>query len=209
MNKRGVSHVDFVISLGIFLIYIMSLFLLVKPFGGVFSNERVVDVVRDEFEEEVYWIVKKVPLFVEGCSSEDVVKVESNGWGVYGDGEEGKDVFDGVDLNNKVHFLVFYSEDKENLVLNLNVEGDCDVELGAVSDIKGVSLSKINRLSEDYLELKEMFGVGEKDFRIKYDDLIIGKDVESNVDVYVREFKEFEVGGNGEVKHVTVNIAIW
>ena len=218
MNKKGVSHVDFVISLAIFLIYIFGIFLYIKPnFGVVYSNDRMVEIVRDNFEEEVYWVIKKVPLFVENCrpetgKDEDPVttEVHHDGWGTEKDkfpvkkGEEPKKPF----------ILYFYPLPTTNSDLSLTISyngGTCDAKLGAISDIKGIDKIKVNYLEGEYGEVKSRWGIpDENDFRILYDNvLIVGKEVTVQTDVYVREFKEFEVSNSGEIKHVVVNIGVW
>ena len=222
MNKKGVSHVDFVISLAIFLIYIFGIFLYIKPnFGVVYSNERMVEVIRDNFEEEVYWVVKKVPLFVENCrpdtgKDEDpvIVKIHHDDWGVEKDEFP---FFKGKEPEQPI-MLYFYPLPTTSLDLSLTITfsgGTCDAKLGAISYIKGIDGEEVRRLRNlDYDTLKNKFGIPVgNDLKIKYSsdvgDTIIGEEPSVQTDVYVREFNAFEVSKTGEIKKVVVNIGIW
>ena len=198
---------DFVISLGIFLIYIMSIFLYIKPLGPVFNNDRLVEDIRDNFEDETYWVVKKVLLFVDRCDVAYPVLVEIKDDNALNGEGYGKKRFT---VSGKEVKEVFLSGSGE-LVLKLVITEGCEAELGAVSDIKGVDVRKVNSLKGlDYSELKSKLGVPEaKDFRLIYDGDLIGREVSGQGNVYVREFKEFEVSSDGVVTHKVVNIGIW
>lgn len=69
MNKRG-SHADWAISMGIFLVYILILFIIIRPgVEPVHDESNLLDLVEEKFNEEVKWIVKMSPLFVRTCKA--------------------------------------------------------------------------------------------------------------------------------------------
>lgn len=71
MNKQG-SHADWAISMGIFLVYILILFIIIRPgVTPVYDEDVLLDLVEEKFSEEVKWIVKMTPLFVRTCKSDE------------------------------------------------------------------------------------------------------------------------------------------
>ncbi len=64
-NKKGLSHVDWAISLGIFLLYLMWFFVFVKPqFIADESPTQLLESTRESLVENLQWVVEKRPLFV-------------------------------------------------------------------------------------------------------------------------------------------------
>ena len=62
MNKKG-THVDWVISMGIFIVYVFALFILLRPgIKPVHRPVTLLNVLEEGFREEVMWTVKVVPL---------------------------------------------------------------------------------------------------------------------------------------------------
>ncbi|MBW3023140.1 hypothetical protein KY308_03485 [Candidatus Woesearchaeota archaeon] len=64
MNKRGDSQIDWVISLGIFLLYLAWFFIFIRPYTIQESTPNLVDVVKQNFENEAYWTVEKIPITI-------------------------------------------------------------------------------------------------------------------------------------------------
>jgi len=69
--KKGAIHLDWVISIGIFLMYILFFFIFISPFYKAPTQEGVImlDILMDNFREEVYWNVTKMPIFIINCDS--------------------------------------------------------------------------------------------------------------------------------------------
>ncbi|MEK6934827.1 MAG: hypothetical protein AABW46_03035 [Nanoarchaeota archaeon] len=68
MNRKGSEHVDWMLSMGIFLIAIITIFLLLKP--GVqkeYKEVVLLDILEERFTDDFYWHVKRVPLFIDLC----------------------------------------------------------------------------------------------------------------------------------------------
>jgi len=63
LGKKG-SHADWVISLGIFIVYLMTMFTIIKP--GIeqpYRNEVLMDIVEKNFEDSIFYNITKIPLY--------------------------------------------------------------------------------------------------------------------------------------------------
>ncbi len=64
-EKRGVSQVDWAISLGIFILYLAWFFVFVRPqFEVEESPAQLLDSTKERLLEQIEWSVEKSPLFV-------------------------------------------------------------------------------------------------------------------------------------------------
>lgn len=65
MNKKGASHADWAISLGIFLVYILSLFLIIQPgVEPIYREDTLLEIVKDAFEGEMNYTIEKTQLVI-------------------------------------------------------------------------------------------------------------------------------------------------
>lgn len=73
MNKKA-SHVDWAISMGIFLVYLIGLFILLRPgVTPVHKPESLLSILKEKFNEEVVWEVREIPIILqEDCRGEQV-----------------------------------------------------------------------------------------------------------------------------------------
>lgn len=92
MFKKGAGiHVDWAISMGIFIISIITLILLLRPgVKPLFDTKTLLNLVEDKFNNETIWRVKMIPLHVMKLDSqykEDApppklsVNVRGGSWG--------------------------------------------------------------------------------------------------------------------------------
>lgn len=66
-GKKGDVHVDWAISMGIFLVAVIAIFVIFKPGIKPIHKENVLlDIIEDEFRRNVTWTVNKLPIFIEG-----------------------------------------------------------------------------------------------------------------------------------------------
>lgn len=66
-SKKGLSHVDWAMSLAIFLLYLAWYFVLVKPLFVPSSNmDTLLDILQGGVENEVYQDIKRVRIMVPG-----------------------------------------------------------------------------------------------------------------------------------------------
>jgi len=64
-NKKGLNYVDWVISMGTFIIAVLAILIYLKP--GVksdYNKESLLSIVETNFIQETQWIVRKTPLFI-------------------------------------------------------------------------------------------------------------------------------------------------
>lgn len=64
MNKRGDSQIDWVISLGIFLLYLAWFFIFIRPYMIQEGKPNLVEIVSQNFDNEAYWSVQKLPIII-------------------------------------------------------------------------------------------------------------------------------------------------
>ncbi len=80
MNNKGIGgHVDWIIGIGLFLIYIALMFAFFKPgVSDVFEHDTLLDIVEEGFRSDVEWNLTKTPLFLEALPS--YTCETSDGW---------------------------------------------------------------------------------------------------------------------------------
>ncbi|MFH1210349.1 MAG: hypothetical protein V1645_00370 [archaeon] len=66
MNKKGAaSHVDWAISIGLFVVYVLLLFIFLKPGSQpVYSQSNLVKIVESNFNAEGRYTIEKTPVFI-------------------------------------------------------------------------------------------------------------------------------------------------
>lgn len=70
MKKRGETHIDWVISLGIFIVFILLLLVWIKPgYEPKYEEETLIDVIKNGIENDFTWEVSKTLLEISGCSA--------------------------------------------------------------------------------------------------------------------------------------------
>jgi hypothetical protein len=66
MRKKGLNYIDWVISLGTFLIAVIAIFVFLRPGSqDVTGAENLAVLVESNFLEETTWTMKQAPLFVK------------------------------------------------------------------------------------------------------------------------------------------------
>ena len=69
-GKRGSSHIDWVISIGIFIVYILLLLTWIKPgYKPVFETDILIDIAQTTIEEKYNIDTSKTFLRIKGCSA--------------------------------------------------------------------------------------------------------------------------------------------
>ena len=86
MDKKGDGHVDWIISIGIFLIYLLGMFVIIRP--GIEPSQdydTLLDILEENVKEDVniefdqgilsdfgglYWTLYKAPLFFQGFADD-------------------------------------------------------------------------------------------------------------------------------------------
>ena len=70
MDKKGSEHVDWMVSMGLFLVALITIFLLLKPGVQKEHNEAILlNMLEEKFTNDFYWTIKRVPIVVGVCES--------------------------------------------------------------------------------------------------------------------------------------------
>src|SRR3989344_8016480 len=213
--KRGFSHLDWVISMGIFLVAILSIFVYIRPFStNIYGAEDLVDLVKEKFNEEAYWTIKKLPLFVESCSAVGgEFRVElafENDWRTL----EGETSF--TTDRAGTHILYLHNLDSnKTFAVNLGVSpSNCEdkARLGVVENTIGISDELVGILKGagyDTLSNLWRFPPG-KDFAIFIDQQkIIGKEPHQKANIYAEQIRDFAVSKDGNLREVIISFRVW
>jgi len=113
MYKRGLTQIDWVMSIAIFMVFIALLFLFVRPNYSQQNLLPIINVIEKNFENDVSLTVNKIPYFSKNnfSQNEPVVLVFSN------EADENKvslpDNRSLVIINDKIFF---YGNDKEYII---------------------------------------------------------------------------------------------
>ncbi len=231
MNKKG-THVDWVISMGIFIVYVFALFILLRPgIKPVHRPVTLLNVLEEGFSEEVMWTVKVVPLFVRNCGSsidgdtpsvsiedssgswnlgiiKDEIKVDEKTW-------NNKLVCSGdLDLERSgkdIQFNFYFYEVNEGIPSFVeDCSSDCLVDIGIVEDIEGIDTGKLSGLI-DYDALHELWEIPEgKEFAIlKNTDELVGVKPDSQANVFVRKITTQTVSKEGYTEPISIYLQVW
>lgn len=143
MNNRG-SHADWAISMGIFLVYLLILFIIIRPGIEPVRDEKVLlDIVEQKFSEEVKWVVKMSPLIIKTCSSGAKsivleVKDEKNAW------EFRSFTFNEDPPNEKEGYC---ADEGNTFVLTCGGENNCPAATNRIFYLYYVLKSKFNNIN--------------------------------------------------------------
>lgn len=80
-NKKGAGHVDWTISIGIFLIFLLSILVFIKPvYKPTYESEVLGEMVKNSFLAENNRTIYRRPIIIGDCDiiDCDVIKVEIN-----------------------------------------------------------------------------------------------------------------------------------
>ena len=71
MNKKGLSYIDWSISIGIFVIFILALFILVIPaLDRRLDETYLISIVETGFKENTYYLIYSIPLFIDHAQND-------------------------------------------------------------------------------------------------------------------------------------------
>ncbi len=66
INKRGASHADWAISLGIFLVYILSMLMIIQPGAQpIYKEDRLLKIAKDNYKADTDYRFYKTPLIID------------------------------------------------------------------------------------------------------------------------------------------------
>ncbi len=168
MVKKGASHVDWAISLGIFLVYILTVIIFIKPgLAPSYKADELLDYVENSLIDEVRLDIEKTPLYIEYSDFEDPgdsyhFAINENPFDVYNNlimYDENLDTKKGVDFSsNKIKFnhngdptgkywFVYNPEGTPKSfsqgIYELDIVNPSVYEFGIAQNVTGVSESKV------------------------------------------------------------------
>lgn len=211
------SHLDWAISMGIFIVAILTIFMFLKPGSEpLYPKESIMPVVENNFVNDVYWTVKKVPLIINNCQT-----VEGNPWSVdvniNGQWSSVNKTNYGPEDGEGIYWLTFYPLGSSELFLSLDTI-NCGFEtlLGAQESIKGINKLKLEDLGT-YEEMKNRWTYPKtKDFQIlvkkdnKFEKLSDDMpDPYQNANVYVKQIRDLYVNKQGELDKADIVLEVW
>jgi len=65
MHKRGISQIDWIISLALFLLYIAWFFIFIRPLSIEKEAPNIVELVAEKFQQDAYWSVLNYPIIIK------------------------------------------------------------------------------------------------------------------------------------------------
>ncbi|MFH0936058.1 MAG: hypothetical protein V1815_00065 [Candidatus Woesearchaeota archaeon] len=185
--KKGALHVDWVFSMGLFIVYLIILFLLIKPgIKPIHKAENLAYIVENnfkdtnDFSEGAYWVVKRTPLLIYNCTTIGLkqdeypsVKVSLSSFWEFSDGSNefkkeykilpscmgGSNVCDNISL---IYYPTKFPLEKYTLNLELF---NCYADFGATESVIGISENRFLDLIKNNLKINWSYPLG-KDFRI-------------------------------------------
>ncbi|MEW6063089.1 MAG: hypothetical protein AB1571_01830 [Nanoarchaeota archaeon] len=120
--KKGVSHIDWVVSMGLFIVYVLILFIFIKPgYRPIDEGKILLKIVENDFRDGFYWDIDKIPLFIRVSDNQ----YSSPGCKKSGPGSEYNDNLEIADFpfnwNNNNFFMK--NEDQTKLIKS-NLKGE-------------------------------------------------------------------------------------
>lgn len=238
MNKRGDTNIDWVMSIGIFIIYILLLLVWIKPgYKPVFEQDTLISIVKNNIEKDFSWEVRKTLLKLKcnqlgtfdfgldsyipvSAGNFDVRRVDTNERAVYG----GALTINLYNSNGENDFWVISSDAIYGS--NPNELGDpnpiimCDIIAGepviykGLRDYGGLTLPGFDSSNWGFPQSKE-FKIVLSDFQ---SEICYGKtghvncetfQPEGNAVVYSKEWRYNILDKDGNLKPVLITILIW
>lgn len=177
MNKKGLSHVDWVISFGVFVIFVLLLFIWFGPsLTTEFSNEYLGEIASQGFKDASYHEVYRYPIFFEVSGAFNNGEINVNGMSSLGVSDENialiddsGDVIDHLEISgdvlkfntsastNGIHSYDMYVSDYFN---NSHISGTGgsvthNATLGVGERLYGFSSERFDDLSvREYVDFK-------------------------------------------------------
>jgi len=177
LGKKG-SHADWVISLGIFIVYLMTMFTIIKP--GIeqpYRNEVLMDIVEKNFEDSIFYNITKIPLYASISGNGDYLSVTLPYSFNFGDvkvvDSGGVEKYitltnrelaicNGFDAANGFYkYTIYYSVGKyspeECDISTLSEATVSSKSLGTIEFLTGIDEDLLDSFNENFCENKDMY----------------------------------------------------
>jgi len=190
--KKGLTYIDWSISIGLFIIYLLILFITFRP-GAVddYSSDHLTSMVEKNLREDTYQTMVRVPIYVDvgavgaGSNKVDIVDFSTT-WDKYKTfmlDEYGKEVVYDLDGSLKIEYVFssgvntfwFYYFDNDFLkesevVCPCKTKSDgISYAFGVQEEIKGFYEKNLTDIGVDDLDLKDVWSYPDsRDFNITF-----------------------------------------
>ncbi len=238
-SKRGLSYVDWVISLGTFLVAVIFIFILVRPqLEPKNEKQNLMQIVEDGFYSETEWSVREIPIFinllkdkyvVNGVTKSASIKINyspdfkyeittSQHLSISPGNPITIQCSSGICSGNLV--LTFYSIDPTNknlpdvgLICNPSNTAICDAVLGATTTTTGINENQVSALSANgYTKTKNNFKYPSlNEFAIFVDGSSIfpAQTVPQQTNVFVKERKYWKLSKSNVRTQISIRFQVW
>ena len=219
LNKRGISHVEVIMSFVLFFGFVSFAFYFFSPFESGRTLDSSLDYAFDEVLENVSTTLESYSVvFPTGCSDQ-TVKIDSAISGNYFGGTRDGTKFCGFGPGDFITILI--SEDFTYSAGSCNdVTSPCS-SISSSENKKVLSENKIDELKsiydddEKYSKIKENFNLpGRIDFgfSLVFDDessIVAEKEIPSNLEVVAKEDRIEIIRQNGNIEFADLIIKVW
>jgi len=238
MNKKGLSYIDWAISFGIFIIYLLIVFILITPnLARDYDNDFLTSIIKEGLEEDTYIKLSIYPLFVEpGGHMDDITLNLPPSYTFLNDtnmiildessnklemGASGGDLSFIYAFKATNKFTIIHSDELvySNAISSLSPSIDFNYTIGVKESLKGIYVPYFNTLPADYRSLKSQWNFPtSKEFAIEiYEGVNLSNQilnytrVEPNLDSTVRVLKwsEWQIHNDSERELVTILVKTW
>ena len=75
LEKKGITHLDWMISMAIFLLFLLPIFLFFKPGAEpAYHLDYLTSIIEEKFRDETYYSIERIP--ISGGGSADIEGIQ-------------------------------------------------------------------------------------------------------------------------------------
>lgn len=217
LNKRGISHVEVIVSFVLFLGFVGFAFYFFSPFESGRTLDSSLDYAFDEVVENVSTTLESYSVVFPPDCTDTTVKIDGAISGNYFGGTRDENKFCGFSPQDFITILI--SEDFSDYAGSCSdVQTPCS-NISSSENKQVLSENKINNLlqnyNEDYGNLKENFNLpGRIDFgfSLVFDDgtsIVTEREIPSNLEVVAKEDRVEIIRQNGDIEFADLVVKVW
>jgi len=236
LGEKGSTHVDWAISLGIFLVYVLSMFILIQPgIEPIQRNDQLISIVEDNLIEEITAELTKTPVKIEGISGParititDSVPFDGSAYHAavvdgnvyYAAASENYLEYDTPDAEQTVYIVESGKFQLAGEQAGFESKAPTSYVIGTAEKLKGTSLQLVDslkqRCSDNYEQVKsdwkfppnKMFSVRMKTGE-GYEYICHKEEPYGGANVFAKEIKIPVIGEDARIKdNLIFNIRVW
>lgn len=75
--KKGAVHLDWMISMGIFIMFLLSMLVFFKPGAeSAYGRDYLISILEDNFKSSTFYSIERIPININGLDINDADKIE-------------------------------------------------------------------------------------------------------------------------------------